>query len=264
MGDWNTQTRVFACLAALLIAVAFGDAVVSKHGLTEIPRKCLGPNPCEVEPSPFDQRSAELDDLDTREQLWWLLAAAAIAGAVVSAMPTGDEKLRGYVASVGTAGVLSGVVMFVAIWLATVAGLEGSGGWFLYPSYALIGLAGLGALHVRSRRSAASPLSADLGPASGGPSSVAAISGRLPLIALLLVFAASIASLLWAGGQPDCGSLPTEGYSHTWEVPAQALTLIAMGFGLLTLLFRRWLIALCCLAIPGIVYFFAAVASLCG
>jgi hypothetical protein len=266
MSQWSRlspRTKLWASLAALLIALAFADAVVSTHGLPEIPRNCLPPDLCLAQDKAFHDRYAQITDLRAREQLWWALAAAALAGAVLSGRPTEDEKLRRYFANVGTLGVLFGVVTFAAMELGRGAGLEGTGGWFLYPAIPLIGLAGLGAVYVRIRHGGRSQAEPELAPSTGGPSTAASITSYTPLIAALLVLAASLTSIVWVQTKPACGSLAQDN-SHIWEAPAAVLTLGAMAFGLFSLTSRRWLIALGCLVIPAFAFVVAYVLPLCG
>jgi hypothetical protein len=242
----SLRTKACAAVGALLILAGWSDAVISTGGMAS-------------NSSDPGLRALQMNDLINREQVWWLLAAVAVVGAVASAQPAEQSKRERYWANVGTAGVATLLLGFGLIAVPGLNDLEGIGLQYCLPSCAVILTAGIGAFAsaVQRRRFAATPQQASIPPPGAVPTtpSPAQKTGRydaVVLIAWALVITAVFLSTAWADRMPACGSGDPEPTSAGHA--AATATLVAMGYGLIPLAQRRWILAIFCLAIPALWY----------
>jgi hypothetical protein len=275
MGNRLSVAWLCAAVAALTVVVAIVDFQLSLDSIPSIPPRCPETVPYDTacNTSRNDQIAHRLNrllevqrDFRRRAQLYGFIVAAALVGATAAGRPRAASRQRRYFSNIGTLGVLVGLFTLFLLWLGGRSSLrEISSVQVFYPTFAMLGAAALGGL-------AASAVRPE--PVAAGEAGSGALPGtrrpggdvlrRLPWVGVVLTALAVVLALTWASAQPGCGELGDgPGWSDTVWGLAVAAMFGALAFGVVSLIVRRWLIALVCIVTAPLAVVFAALTQLC-
>jgi hypothetical protein len=240
MGNWSTLAKLSAVALALVCVVAIVDFASTSD---ELPA-----NVSAEYRSPAHAASVRAEhDFEQRERIYGAIAALAVLVIVFEMAPRSPTRRRRFFATVGTAGLGVGLLTYLPFsYGGPLHDVEDWGP--LLPAIALLGAAALGGLLAfRDSRAAETP--------AGPPGTL--VVGRSPLADLALrnwpwvgiALTLETAVLVLLAGRTDCTA------QSDFRGIIDVTFLGGVVFGLLSLLAKRWVIALTCVVVGPLVIF---------